>query len=234
MEKSGRRPVTMTTQVKICGNTNIDDAQLAVKLGADYLGLIFADSKRKVDIATARSIIQSLPKFRNFVGVFSNQPKKEVETIAKETGLRTFQFHGDETALYCEHFIEQGYEVIKTFHIKDAMSLKRIDEYNVTAFLLDTYSKDTAGGTGKTFDWKLVGEEHRPFFHDKLFLAGGLNVDNLADAIERMKPFAVDVASGVEKSPGKKDPVLLENFIKIAKGGIRHHASKSTLHPKTS
>ncbi len=220
------------TSVKICGNTNLADAQLAVKLGADYLGLIFAESKRKVTIATARSIIQSFPNFKNFVGVFSNQPKKEVETIAKETGLRIFQFHGEETALYCSHFMEQNYEVLKAFRVKDAMSLKRIDEYNVTAFLLDTYSKDAAGGTGLPFDWRLLAD--RPFLHDKLFLAGGLNVHNLAAAIEMVRPFAVDVASGVEKAPGQKDPALLETFIKIAKEGVKPNAPKSTLHPKTS
>ena len=220
------------TLVKICGNTNLADAQLAAKLGADYLGLIFAGSKRKVTTATARSIIQAMPEFKNFVGVFSNQPKKEVETIAKETGIRIFQFHGDETALYCRHFMEKGYQVIKAFRVKDAMSLKRIDEYNVTAFLLDTYSKDAFGGTGLPFDWTLLVD--RPFLHDKLFLAGGLNVNNLASAIETVRPFAVDVASGVEKAPGQKDPALLETFIRIAKGGMKSYAAKSTLHPKTS
>jgi phosphoribosylanthranilate isomerase len=218
--------------VKICGNTNPADAQLAAQLGADYLGLIFAESKRKIDVSTAKLIIQSMPEFHNFVGVFVNHPKHDVEAILQETGIKILQLHGDETALYCQHFMDKGFKVIKTFRVKDAMSLKRIDEYDVTAFLLDTYKTDAAGGTGKTFDWELIGhDEHRPFFHDKLFLAGGLNITNLAAAIQKLAPYAVDVASGVEKEPGKKDPALLEEFIRIAKEGTKQNVAKSALHP---
>ena len=219
------------TVVKICANTNLEDAQLAGRLGADYLGLIFAESKRKIDIATANSIINAMPEFKNFVGVFCNQPKDEVEKIAKQTGIKILQFHGEETALYCQSFMDKGYQVIKVFRVKDAMSLKRIDEYNVTAFMLDTYSKEAMGGTGQTFDWNLLGTEHRPFFHDKLFLSGGLNVKNLVAGIQKIQPYAVDVASGVEKEPGKKDPALLEEFIRIAKEGTKQRVAKNTLHP---
>lgn len=215
--------------VKICGNTNLRDAQLAEQLGADYLGLIFSESKRRVDVPTAHSILKAMPEFKNFVGVFVNQPKKEVETIVKQTGIRILQFHGDETALYCQHFMDLGTQVIKTFRVKDAMSLKRIDEYNVTAFLLDTYSKEASGGTGIPFDWNLL--ENRPFLHDKLFLAGGLNVHNLEAAIQKLSPYAVDVASGVEKEPGKKDPALLEEFIRIAKEGTKRSATTNAVHP---
>lgn len=204
-------------KVKICGNTNSEDAGLAVDLGADYLGLIFAESKRRVSVNQARSVIQSLDHFKNFVGVFSNQPKEEVERIVSDLGIRILQFHGEETALYCQYFTSRGFEVIKTFRIKDKMSLKRIDEYDVSAFLFDTYSHEEKGGTGVPFDWELI--EDRPFVHEKLFLAGGLNVTNLRKAIQKVRPFAVDVASGVEKSPGKKDSKLLEEFIRIAKEG---------------
>lgn len=210
-------------KVKICGNTNVADAQLAVELGADYLGFIFAESKRRVDIATVREIMQSLPKFKNFAGVFFNQPKKKVEAIAGELGLKILQFHGDETALYCESFMNKGYDVIKTFRVKDAMSLKRIDEYNVTAFLFDTYSKEEKGGTGIPFDWNLI--EGRPYVQGRLFLAGGLNVNNLEHAIAKLHPYAVDVASGVESSTGKKDAALLEQFIRIAKAKSGQHAN---------
>ena len=210
------------TKVKICGNTNIEDAKLAADLGADYLGFIFAESKRKIDIPTAREIMALLPKFKNFVGVFFNQPKKEVETIAGELNLKTLQFHGEETSLYCQSFMDRSFEVIKTFRIKDAMSLKRIDEYNVTAFLFDTFSKEESGGTGTPFDWALIKD--RPFVHEKLFLAGGLNIQNLQMAIDQINPFAVDVASGIEKLPGKKDPALLERFIRIAKKKTSQHA----------
>ncbi len=206
-------------KVKICGNTRAEDAQLAASLGADYLGLIFAESKRRVSPEAARTILQSLPNFKNFVAVFSNQPKEKVEEIAHDLGIRILQFHGEETALYCHSFMEKGYEVIKTFRIKDQMSLKRIDEYNVSTFLFDTFSPEGKGGTGIPFDWELI--EDRPYVHEKLFLAGGLNVTNLRMAIQKIRPFAVDVASGVEARPGEKDPKVLEEFIRIAKEGER-------------
>lgn len=206
-------------KVKICGNTRTEDVRLAASLGADYLGLIFTESKRRVSMDRAREIVQSLPEFKNFVAVFSNQPKEEVEEIAHAAGIRILQFHGEETALYCRSFMEKGYEVIKTFRIKDRMSLKRIDEYDVSAFLFDTFSSEGKGGAGIPFDWELI--EDRPYVHEKLFLAGGLNVSNLRKAIQKILPFAVDVASGVEKKPGEKDPKLLEEFIRIAKEGER-------------
>ncbi len=202
-------------KVKICGNTNLKDAQKAVSLGADYLGFIFAESKRKIDPDTALSIIQGMPNFKNFVGVFFNQPKKEVEQTAQKLGLKILQFHGEEPALYCRYFLDKGYEVIKTFRIKDSMSLKRIDEYDVSAFLFDTFSKEEAGGTGKTFNWDLI--EKKAFLAEKLFLAGGLTPENVEEAIQKVRPFAVDVASGVEKAPGQKDEALLERFIRKAK-----------------
>lgn len=206
-------------KVKICGNTRGEDARLAASLGADYLGLIFTESKRRVSIDTARSILQSLPDFKNFVAVFSGQPKEEVEEIAHSLGIRILQFHGEETALYCHSFMEKGYEVIKSFRIKDRMSLKRIDEYNVSSLLFDTFSSEGKGREKTTFDWELI--EDRPYVHEKLFLAGGLNVTNLRKAIQKIHPFAVDVASGVEARTGEKDPKLLEEFIRIAKEGER-------------
>lgn len=206
-------------KVKICGNTRIEDAQLAASLGADYVGLIFTESKRRVSLEAAKGIIHSLPHFKNFVAVFSNQPKGQVEETVHELGIRILQFHGEETARYCHSFMDKGYEVIKTFRIKDRMSLKRIDEYNVSAFLFDTFLHEEKGGTGTPFDWELI--EDRPYVHEKLFLAGGLNPANLRKAIQKVRPFAVDVASGVEKSPGEKDPQLVEEFIRIAKEGER-------------
>lgn len=205
------------TQVKICGNTNPEDVKLALRFGADYLGLIFAESKRKIDLQRAKEIMAAAPDFGGFVGVFLNQSKEEVQGVLEATGLRFVQFHGDETARYCSWFMEQGYQVIKTFHIKDEMSLKRIDEYDVFAFLMDTYTTSKKGGSGQTFDWNLLAD--KPFLHDRLFLAGGLNVENLQSAIDAVHPFAVDVASGVEKEPGRKDPDLLKQFIEIAKKG---------------
>lgn len=210
-------------QVKICGNTNGEDAKLAAELGADYLGMIFTESKRKVSIEQAREIMGAVPGFENFTGVFCNQPKEEVEQIIDTLGLKYVQFHGDETALYCQGFTRKGVHVIKTFKMKDAMSLKRIDEYDVAFFLVDTYSKTEQGGTGQPFDWALI--EDQPMVHERLFLAGGLTIENLRQAIDQVNPFAVDVASGVESSPGQKDPKLLAEFIRLAKG-IKSDVSK--------
>ena len=215
-------------RIKICGNTNLADAKLAQELGADYLGFIFTESKRKVEVEVVKEIMKALQRFSNFVGVFANQPKQEVEGIAKELALKTLQFHGDETSRYCRYFMEKGYEVIKTFRIKDAMSLKRIDDYDVTSFLFDAYSKEDLGGTGTAFDWSLIG--NRPFVHEKLFLAGGLNAENVQKAIGMIHPYAVDVASGVESEQGKKDPVKLKTFIEKVKEGKVSDAEKGSLH----
>jgi phosphoribosylanthranilate isomerase len=214
------------TRVKICGNTNYEDARLAIDLGADYLGFIFVpNTKRVLSVDKAAEVLSKLRDFKNIVGVFCNQPKQEVETIAQRLGLKFLQFHGEETALYCDSFIQKGYEVIKTFHVKDAMSLKRIEEYNVTAFLFDTYSHSEKGGSGISFEWGVI--EDKPYVHDRLFLAGGLNPRNVAQAIERVGPFAVDVASGVESGPGVKDPSLLRAFFEKAKGIKQSHERKA-------
>ena len=204
------------TKVKICGNTNPADAIKAKELGADFLGFIFCESKRKISPDQAREIIDAVGLFDHFVGVFANQAREEVESVAKPLGLKWLQFHGEETSRYCKYFSDQQYNVIKTFRIKDALSLKRIDEYDVTAFLFDTFSKDKLGGVGAAFDWSLISD--KPYVHEKLFLAGGLTVNNLESALKQVKPYAVDVASGVEKSPGIKDHALLEQFIQLAKG----------------
>lgn len=214
------------TKVKICGNTNYESARLAVDLGADYLGFIFApSSKRLITADKASEILAKLTDFENTVGVFCNQPKKEVETIAERLKFKFLQFHGEETALYCDSFMQKGYEIIKTFHVKDAMSLKRLAEYNVTAFLFDTYSQSEKGGSGIPFEWSFI--EDKPYVHDKLFLAGGLNPQNVAQAIGKVRPFAVDVASGVESGPGIKDPQLLRSFIENAKGVKEAHERKA-------
>ena len=211
-------------KVKICGNTNAADVLLAKELGADYLGFIFCESKRKISPDQAAVIISKAGAFENFVGVFANQSKEEVETIVKKLNLKWVQFHGDETSRYCQYFTDKQYQVIKTFRIKDLMSIKRIGEYDVSAFLFDTYSREQLGGTGKTFDWNLIAE--MPHVREKLFLSGGLTVENLETAIKQVGPYAVDVASGVEKSPGVKDHQLLERFISIAKGRKQSGVSK--------
>ncbi len=211
-------------KVKICGNTNTIDIEKAVASGADYLGLIFVQgSKRYVSPQQAHELISISPHgFQNFVGVFFNQPKEEVEEIVERTGIHHLQFHGEETARYCSHFMQKGFQVIKTFRIQDSRSLLRIDEYDVTAYLFDTFSKTHKGGTGQSFDWSII--QDKPYVHEKLFLAGGLNLNNLGEALKSIRPFAVDVASGVEAAPGIKDHSKLQQFIQIAHG-MNSHAS---------
>ena len=211
-------------KVKICGNTNLADIKLAIAGGADYLGFIFVPgSKRYMQASQAAELIAQFPSFKEFVGVFFNQSKEEVEKIAAQAGLFWLQFHGEETARYCNHFMQKGFQVIKTFRIQDSRSLLRIDEYDVTAYLFDTFSKTEKGGTGQSFDWKLI--QDKPYVHEKLFLAGGLNLSNLSDALSTLRPFAVDVASGVEISPGLKDPMKLQQFIQVAHEVKNHVAS---------
>ncbi len=212
-------------KVKICGNTNSADAIKARELGADFLGFIFCESKRRITPDQAKEIISAVGKFDQFVGVFANQPKEEVEAIATRLGIKWLQFHGDETARYCQFFMDRHFHVIKTFRIKDLMSLKRLGEYDVSAFLFDAYLRGELGGTGKTFDWSLIAE--KPYIREKLFLAGGLTVQNLETALKQISPYAVDVASGVEKSPGIKDAALLGQFITTAKGKKSTTTSRS-------
>jgi len=204
------------TLVKICGNTNATDVKIAIDSGADFIGFIFAKSKRQISIQTAQNIVSEHPNFKNFVGVFAGQPKQFVEKVARAIRLQWLQFHGEETSLYCQYFMKLNYRVIKTFHIKNELSMRRIDEYDVSAYLFDTYSKGSRGGTGKSFDWSIT--LNKPYVHTHLFLAGGLNIYNVREAVQRLNPFAIDVASGVEKSPGEKDPRLIEEFIRLAKG----------------
>ena len=161
-------------KVKICGNTNPEDAALAKEHGADFLGLIFTESKRKVTIEQAQEIMAAVPRFDAFVGVFANQPKEAVEAALKALNLKWVQFHGNETAHYCDYFTHKKINVIKTFRARDKMSLKRIDEYNVAAYLFDTYSGQESGGTGIPFDWSLI--EDTWYVHEKLFLACSLRL----------------------------------------------------------
>lgn len=215
-------------KVKICGNRSAEDVRTAIELGVDYIGMIFAPGKRKVSIEEAKAICNVSKTFEGYVGVFLNQPKEEVLEIAQTLNLKFLQFHGDETAFYCKYFSDLKYKVIKTFHIKDQMSLKRIDEYSdLYAFLFDTYSLDRKGGTGKTFDWSLI--EDKPYLTERLFLAGGLSVDNLENALVQVSPFAVDVSSGVEIAPGQKDSSLMKTFIQIAKKGNGSDVIKTSL-----
>ena len=202
-------------KVKICGITNLDDATLAVKLGADALGFIFAPSPRKVHLEAARDIIRQIPSFVKSVGVFVDEAPEKIEEIMAFCGIDLVQFHGDESPDLCERFMPR---TIKALRIADESVIKSVAAYKgkVRALLLDTYSEKMAGGTGKGFDWDIavrIREMGIP-----IILAGGLGPANIEEAVSRVRPYAVDVNSGVEERPGKKSPGLMEElFKKIAK-----------------
>ena len=196
------------TAIKICGITNREDALFAANLGVDALGFIFAPSPRQVTAKQAREIIDSLPPFVNKVGVFLNHPREVVAQMALYCGLDTIQLHGEESPQDCQHL---GAKVVKAFRVKDQDSLRDLPLYQVSAFLLDTYLPGQPGGTGKTFNWELAKAAKK---HGPIILAGGLNPENIREAIQRIKPYGVDISSGVEERPGKKDWQKLVKLVK--------------------
>ena len=199
----------METRVKICGITNLADAQAAVAAGADALGFNFYEkSPRFVSLKTAAAISKQIPPFIMRVGVFVNAPEELVARAIDECGLGLLQFHGDEPPEFCAQF---GLMSMKAFRIRDAESLKELPKYPTDAWLLDACSSENPGGTGEKFNWELAVEARK--FGRPIFLAGGLAPENVAEAVRRVKPFGVDVSSGVESSPGKKDHQKIRNFI---------------------
>lgn len=197
-------------KIKICGITNKPDAIVAAGLGPDMMGFVFYnESKRYVEPRLVRDIANELPPFIAKVGVFVDMDKDEVLEIAQVCALDMLQFHGDETPDYCAGF-KDSYKVIKAFRIKDSDSLKGINDYDVDFYMLDAYSEKSKGGTGARFDWKIVESFE---FLKPVILSGGLTPDNVRDAIEKLFPYGVDVSSGVEASPGKKDADLMKKFV---------------------
>lgn len=200
--------------IKICGITNIEDALKAVELGVDALGFVFYEkSPRKITKEKAKEIIGSLPKEVVKVGLFVDELEEKVNEIASYCNFDILQFHGDETPDYCKKFPQK---IIKAFRIKDKESLANIPKYEVDYYLLDAYSEAAPGGTGKTFNWDLAKEAKK--FGRPIILSGGLNSDNIIGALEKVSPFGVDVSSGVESSPGRKDHKKLKDFITKMRG----------------
>lgn len=202
-------------KVKICGITNREDAFAAVNAGCDALGFLFyRNSPRYISPHNAGEIIRDLPKNIVKIGVFVNAKERRVKEIAKQLRLDFLQFHGSESAGYCDKF--KGYKTIKTFRIKDTVDEGEISRYHTFAYLFDTFSRSKLGGTGKIFDWKLV--RHISHLPQPIFLSGGLHSGNVEKAIRVLHPAWVDVCSGVESVPGKKDHNRVREFIRLAKG----------------
>ena len=201
-------------RVKICGITNVEDALSAVDYGADALGFIFFDkSPRYVKPEKAKEIISYLPPFMTTVGVFVNEISAKISDIIDFTGINTIQLHGDEPPEACR--IRP--RVIKAFRAREFIDLKPLEQYKTSAFLLDTYTADSFGGTGQIFNWDIAIEAKR---FGRIILSGGLTPDNIEKAVKMVKPYAVDVSSGVEASKGKKDLKKMRAFIEKAKGSF--------------
>ncbi|GGP15010.1 phosphoribosylanthranilate isomerase [Oceanobacillus neutriphilus] len=203
--------------VKICGITSPEIAQAAVQAGADFLGFVFAKSKREVSIDQAREIISTLPDHVKSVGVFVNKDVQEIEEIAQETGLDYVQLHGEESAQVVSQF---KVPVIKSLPGTEE-GIKKTAQYDAASYLLmDSPPLPHAhGGNGTTFNWSILNENA---FSDKLILAGGLTPENVAEAIKQVNPIGVDVSSGVE-TDGQKDPDKIKAFILAAKRTVERN-----------
>jgi len=199
----------LIAKVKFCGITNLEDAIKASQLGVDALGFVFySKSSRFISPKEANKIIQKLPPFISTVGLFVNQSKSEVEEAIEACPVNLLQFHGDEDALFCSQY---NLPYIKAISMKSGINLlKCIEDFrSAKALLLDSYSEDARGGTGKVFNWKSI-----PLNTSKPFIvAGGLNPNNVENLLELISPYGVDVSSGIESGKGIKDYQLMKNFI---------------------
>lgn len=203
----------MGVTIKICGITRVEDARLAVEAGADALGFVFCPgSPRAVSLDTLAEITASLPPHISRVGVFVNPEPDLVVAASRRGGLSILQFHGDEEPAFCLQF---GLMSMKAFRMRDSQSLAQLPRYPTDAWLLDSYVAGQAGGTGEKFNWDLAVQAVA--LGKPVFLAGGLTAENVSDAITRVRPFGVDVSSGVEASPGKKDPAKMAAFVAAAR-----------------
>lgn len=204
----------MDVKVKICGITSGDDAEAAVQAGATALGLMFySGSPRHITLETAEEIARRIPPHIIRTGVFVDPNPSDVFAAIQHCQLNLLQFHGSETPEFCLQF---GIMTMKAFRIQNGDSLLPMSEYYTDAFLLDSYVKGELGGTGETFNWDLALEAKK--FGKPIFLAGGLTPQNVAEAVRKVAPLGVDVSSGVEKSPGKKDAKKMRDFVAAVRG----------------
>jgi len=199
------------TRIKICGITNLDDGLEAIAAGVDALGFVFVpNTPRYITPSQAKLVIKQLPPFITNVGLFVDSEIDEIEDIVNHCKLDAVQLHGNESPEMCSQISLQT-KVIKSFHVKKELQVLRneIENYRVDAYLLDTFIKGKAGGTGQTFDWRIAEG-----LSQRIILAGGLTPDNIGTAIAQLQPYGVDVSSGVEKSPGKKDTNKIYSFVR--------------------
>lgn len=197
-------------RVKICGITNLEDGLQAAKAGADALGFVFyGPSPRNIEVTTASEIIASLPAFVTSVGLFVNAESQFIEAVLEQLPLDLLQFHGDEEEPQCSQY---NVPYIKAIRMREATDLRAECQtfHSSRGILLDAYVDGQAGGTGQTFDWGQIPQQ----LDKPIILAGGLNPTNIQNAIETVRPWAVDISGGVEMAKGKKDPALVSAFMK--------------------
>lgn len=206
----------MSVTVKICGITSEADALAAVEAGADAIGLMFYEgSLRHVTLGQAKAISAALPPHVMRVGVFVNAGEAFVHQALTECMLNILQFHGDETPEECSRYPVM---TLKAFRVQGEETLAELEAYPSAGYLLDAYVKDALGGTGATFNWDLAVRAQE--FGKPIFLAGGLTPENVAEAVRKVQPFGVDVSSGVESEPGRKDAGQMRTFVAAAKGAL--------------
>lgn len=204
------------TRIKVCGITSAEDAKEAIRVGVDAIGFIFVESSpRYISPEKAKEIVTQLPPFIHFVGVFVDKDPIEVEEIIEYCGLTYVQLHGSEDAEYCRKLAHAATpcRLIKAFRVGPESKTADFTQYesSVKGFLLDTYVEGQEGGTGKPFDWSITASLGLQL---PVILAGGLNPDNVCEAVRTVRPFAIDINSGVELEPGKKDITKLHSLIK--------------------
>jgi phosphoribosylanthranilate isomerase len=201
------------TKVKICGITNYEDAVAAIDMGADLLGFNFCPkSPRFMQSEAVAEIVNKLPASVDIVGVFVNAPLEQIRQIVDLCPLNWVQLHGDEEPKFCRELANDSVRTMKALRVKDAEDIKRMDDYFTDAILLDAYDPAKYGGTGRRFDWKTIGYTYR-----RIFLAGGINPDNAAEA-SVLGVYGIDVCSGIEAKPGKKDHKKMKRLF----DNIRH------------
>lgn len=200
---------------KVCGITNPCDARVAVDAGADAIGLIFAESPRKVSIEEARKVSIALPENILKVGVFVDAEPDEVLQIAREVGLNLAQLHGDETPETLAAVRNAGLPVMKALRMRNTEALGALERYEADLFMLDAWSARARGGTGETFDWGLAKSVKG---RGNIVVSGGLTPENVREAVEFFEPYGVDASSSLEERPGKKSGERVRRFVRAAKG----------------
>ena len=202
-------------KVKVCGITNPEDARVAADAGADAIGLVFAQSPRRVSVERAREIAAALPEGVLKVGVFVDAEQGEVLRIACEVGLDYAQLHGDEPPEALAEIRDGGVGVMKALRVRNAETLAAVERYEADLFLLDAWSAKARGGTGARFDWELAKSLRG---RDNILVSGGLDPENVREAIEYFEPYGVDASSSLEERPGKKNGERVRRFVGAARG----------------